>query len=114
VPDAQQPEEDRMPKWDYATVDDLVRDPKIRAALPESAKRVGGPFEDTLATLEASPGVKNRLREAVVKPLTSGDVPTIIAWLKSVIGYSPARLDARLSGGSSVRRDLVELREGMH
>ena len=97
----------------YDTVDQLVRDPKIREALPASAKRVGGPFEDTLTSLDASPAVKRRLRDAVVTPLMSGDVPTIVGWLKAIIDYSPAHLDARLSGGSEARRDLVELREGM-
>ena len=42
VPDAKQPEDDRMPRWDYATVDQLLADPKISEALPESAKQGGG------------------------------------------------------------------------
>ena len=45
-----------MPKWDFATVDQLLADPKIRAALPESAGKVAAPFEDTIKQLDASQG----------------------------------------------------------
>ena len=114
VPDAEQPEEDRMPKWNYDTLDALVHDPKIREALPASAKRVGDPFEDTLATLDASPAVKDRLREVVVQPLGSGDVETIVRWLKSIVDYSPDRLEQRFGYRSHGKQDLVELRQGMH
>jgi hypothetical protein len=103
-----------MPKWDYGTVDGLLRDPKIAEALPGSAKRVGEPFRDTLASLDASPAVKDWLREAVVTPLKSGNVPTIVAWLKAIIGYSPSTLDARMRYRNRSQEDLAELRHGMH
>jgi hypothetical protein len=114
VPDARQPEEDRMPKWDYATVDQLLADPKIRAALPMSADRVGGPFNDTLKTLDASPAVKAHLRKVVVGPLTSGSVPRIVAWLKGVIDYSEANLFKRLGPAPvPVERELSDLRQSV-
>jgi hypothetical protein len=110
VPDSKQPEEDHMPKWDYETVDQLLSDPKIRAALPMSADRVGKPFKDTLDSLDASPAVKDHLRGVVVQPLTSGSVPRIVAWLKGVIDYSEATLFARLRAAraraSRARNDL--------
>ena len=112
VPDSRQPEEDRMPKWDYATVDQLLSDPKICAALPMSADRVGGPFNDTLKTLDASQAVKDHLRKVVVNPLTSRSVPRIVAWLKGVIDYSEARLFKRLRPlPGPVERDLNDLRQ---
>jgi hypothetical protein len=114
VPDAQLPEDDRMPKWDYATVDALLADPKIRSALPESARKVAEPFEDTIRELDASKAVKEQLRLAVVKPLMSGNVPTIIGWLNSVIAYSPERLEARLRYHDRLRVDLVRLRQEVH
>ena len=114
VPDAQQPEADRMPKWDYATIDDLLRDPKICAALPMSAARVGGPFEDTLKTLEASDAVKRHLRKVVVEPLTSKSVPRIIGWLKAVIGYSEAALFTRIKTlRGPLERDLNDVRQSV-
>ena len=61
-----------------------------------SAERVGGPFNDTLKTLDASEAVQVDLRKVVVDPLTSGSQPRIIAWLKAVIGYDEARLFKRL------------------
>jgi hypothetical protein len=112
VPDAKQPDEDRMPKWDYDTVDELVADPKIQAALPMSAARVGGPFDDTLKSLDASPAVKKHLRKVVVEPLVSGSVPRIIAWLKAIIDYSEANLSKRLrSAPVPVERDVSDLRQ---
>ena len=62
VPDAKQPADDRMPKWDFATVDQLLADPKIRAALPESAGKVAAPFEDTIKQLDASRPSRTRSR----------------------------------------------------
>ena len=114
VPDAQQPEEDRMPKWDYDTVDQLLNDPKIRAALPMSADRVGGPFNDTLKTLDASNAVKNHLRKVVVEPLTSRSCPRIIRWLNDVINYSEATLFKRLRHiRGPLERDVNELRQSV-
>jgi hypothetical protein len=115
VPDAKQPEDDRMPKWDHATVDQLLADSKIRAALPESARKVAEPFEDTIKHLDASKAVKEQIRLAVVNPLKSGDVRLIGAWVKSVIDYSPANIERRLEyGKGELRQDLVELRSGTH
>ena len=114
VPDAQQPEADRMPKWNHNTVDDLLKDPKIQAALPMSADRVGGPFNDTLKSLDASKAVKDHLRKVVVEPLTSGSVPRIVAWLKGVINYSEATLFKRLKPHRRpVERDLNDLRQSV-
>jgi hypothetical protein len=114
VPDAQQPEEDRMPKWDYNTLDELLNDPKIQAALPMSAARVGAPFEDTLRTLDASEAVKRQLRRAVVEPLKSCNVPKIVAWLKRIVNYSPDTLFKRLrSLPRPVEQDLAELKQSV-
>ena len=111
VPDAQQPEEDRMPKWDYGTLDELLADPKIYAALPMSAARVGGPFNDTLKTLDASEAVKKHLHKVVVEPLTSNSQTQIIAWLKAVIGYDEATLFKRIQGiRGPLERDVNDLR----
>ena len=114
VPDAQQPEEDRMPKWDYNTLDELLNDPKIQAALPMSAARVGAPFEDTLRTLDASEAVKRQLRRAVVEPLKSCNVPKIVAWLKRIVNYSEDTLFKRLrSLPRPVEQDLAELKQSV-
>ena len=96
VPDAKQPEEDRMPKWDYGTVEQLLDDPKIKAALPMSAARVGDPFRETLKGLDASQPVKDQLYGAVVDPLTSKSVPRIRRWVLDVINYSPENVFRRL------------------
>ena len=115
VPDAKQPEDDRMPKWDYATVDALLADPKIRAALPESANKVAEPFEDTIKHLDASQGGQGPDPLAVVNPLKSGDVRQIGPWVKSVIDYSPENIERRLQyGKDELRQDLVDLRAGAH
>jgi hypothetical protein len=115
VPDAEQPEDDRMPKWDYATVDALLADSKIRAALPESAKKVAEPFEDTIKHLDASKAVKDQIQLAVVTPLKSGDVHQIGSWVKSVIDYAPENIERRLQyGKNELRQDLVDLRAGAH
>jgi hypothetical protein len=114
VPEAKLPPDDRMPKWDYATVDQLLADPKIRSALPESARKVAEPFEDTLAELKASGGVKRQLRLAVIKPLTSGNVAAITAWVKSVIDYSPRRLEDRLRAAWRGREDLIRVIQERH
>jgi hypothetical protein len=114
VPDAQQPEADRMPKWDYPTLDELLSNPKIYAALPMSAARVGGPFDDTLKTLDASEAVKRHLRKVVVDPLISGSQTRIIAWLKAVIGYDEARLFRRLRPiPRPVEQDVHDLRQSV-
>ena len=115
VPDAKQPEDDRMPKWDYSTVDQLLADPKIRAALPESAGKVAAPFEDTIKHLDASQAVKDQITLAVVDPLKSGNVRLISHWVKSVIDYAPANIERRLQyGKDALRQDLVDLRSGAH
>ena len=113
VPDAKQPEDDRMPKWDYSTVDQLLADPKIRAALPESAGKVAAPFEDTIKHLDASQAVKDQITLAVVNPLKSGNVRLISEWVKSVIDYAPGNIERRLQyGKDALRQDLVDLRSG--
>jgi hypothetical protein len=113
VPDAKQPEDDRMPKWDFATVDELLADPKIRAALPESAAKVAEPFEDTIKHLDASKAVKDQIQLAVVNPLKSGDLRRIGSWVKSVIDYAPENIERRLEHGENeLRQDLVDLRAG--
>jgi len=96
VPDARQPEADRMPKWDYGTVEELLDDPKIKEALPMSAARVGDPFRETLKGLDASQPVKDQLHNAVVVPLTSKSVPRIRRWVLSVINYSEGDVFRRL------------------
>ena len=116
VPDAKQPEDDRMPRWDFATVDQLLNDPKISDALPESAKKVAEPFTDTINTLDASQAVKDQLRRAILVPLSSGDKRLIREWVKAVINYSPANLGRRSQPlpRTEPREDLVEIRSGMH
>jgi hypothetical protein len=79
-----------------------------------SAARVGGPFEDTLKTLEASDAVKRHLRKVVVEPLTSKSVPRIIGWLKAVIGYSEATLFTRIKTiRGPLERDLNDVRQSV-
>jgi hypothetical protein len=116
VPDAKQPEEDRMPRWDFGSVDELLNDPKLSAALPESASKVAEPFKDTIKTLEASQAVKDQLRRAVVTPLSSGDLKQIRAWMLGVIGYNPANLGRRMQPlpKTTAHEDLGELRTGVH
>jgi hypothetical protein len=97
VPDAKQPEDERMPKWDYPTRDKLFADPKIHSTLPYSATKVAEPFEDTLKTLNASAAVKDHLRRMVITPLTSGSQAVIIAWVENVLAYRPGDLTRRLT-----------------
>ncbi len=85
-----------MPKWDYGTVEQLLDDPKIKAALPMSAARVGDPFRETLKGLDASQPVKDQLYGAVVDPLISKSVPRIRRWVLDVINYSPQNVFRRL------------------
>ena len=93
----------------------LLADPKIRAALPESAAKVAAPFEDTIKHLDASQAVKDQITLAVVKPLKSGNVRQISAWIKSVIDYTPETVERRLQyGKDELRQDLVDLRAGAH
>jgi hypothetical protein len=110
VPDAEQPEEDRMPKWDYGTVEELLDDPKIQVALPMSAARVGDPFNETLKGLDASQPVKDQLHSAVVVPLTSGSVRRIRRWILGVINYSERDVFRRLHPPAKSRGE-VELNE---
>ena len=107
VPDAKQPAEDRAPRWDFATLDGLLADPKFSQALLESGPKVAAPFKDTIKTLDASQSVKDQLERAVVKPLNSGDVKTIRAWIRAVAIPRPAPR-------SDPRQDLVDVMTGMH
>jgi hypothetical protein len=112
VPDDQLPEADRMPRWDFATVDQLLNAPKIHDQLPLTAKSLAGRFD--LDTLPGSAAVKAHVAKAVVAPLKSGDAKTIIAWLHRVLAYSHADLPRRISGTQSgLRQDLIEL-SGRH
>jgi hypothetical protein len=114
VPEAQLPADDRLPKWDYDTVDQLLNDPKIRAALPESAAKVAAPFADTVNDLQASKAVKAQLRRVVIDPLTSKSIPTIAAWLKAIIAYSPQRLDVRLrASDGGLKEDVNRVRQSV-
>jgi hypothetical protein len=67
-----------------------------------------------LKELDASKAIKDRLREAVVAPLTSGDVAQIRRWVKAVIAYSPATLELRLRHVSQLREEVLRLPQGMH
>jgi hypothetical protein len=111
VPDAKVPEADRMPKWDFDTVDEVLNAPKLRDQLPISAKSLAGRFD--VNALPGSAAVKAHIAEAVVAPLTSGDAKTIIAWLHKVLAYSPANLPRRMSGTQSgLQQDLKQLQSG--
>ena len=72
---------------------------RARSEDPRGAASLGGadgaPFEDTLAGLDASPAVQGPVARGGVPPLTSGDVESIVGWLKSVVDYSPNRLEQR-------------------
>jgi hypothetical protein len=107
VPDDKQPEDDRRPRWDYATLDALLGDPKFSQALLESGPKVAAPFKDTIKTLDASRSVKDQLEHAVVDPLTSKDIKRIRAWIKAVAVPRPAPR-------SDPRQDLVDVKTGMH
>jgi hypothetical protein len=111
VPDPELAEADRMPKWDFATVDQLLNAPKIHDQLPISASSLADRFD--VNALPGSAAVKAHIRTAVVTPLKSGDAKTVIAWLHQVLAYSRADLPRRISGGQSgLRQDLKELSSG--
>lgn len=108
VPDAKQPEDDRMPRWDFATLDGLLNDPKFSEALLESGPKVAAPFEDTIKTLDASKAVKEQLKRAVVEPLTSNDVKRIRRWIRRIVAHPLPQ------PRTAPEQDLVDLRTGAH
>jgi hypothetical protein len=111
VPDREVPEADRMPKWDFATVDQLLNAPKIHDQLPLTAKSLANRFD--VDTLPGSAAVKAHVANSIVAPLKSGDAKTIIAWLHKVLAYSAADLPRRISGTQSgLQQDLIELGSG--
>jgi hypothetical protein len=113
VPEASQPEDDRIPKWNYETADKLLADPKISSALPLSAQKIGEPFGETIDDLPVSKAIKNQLKRAVVAPLCSKDLKRVLALLHDVLHYSPDRVTRRIDSVSANRRDLVELKQGV-
>ena len=111
VPDPELPEADRMPKWDFATVDELLNAPKIHEQLPITAKSLTGRFD--VKTLPGSAAVKAHVTAAVVTPLKSGRPKLIIDLLHKVLAYSPDDLPRRISGTQSgLRQDLKQLQGG--
>jgi hypothetical protein len=114
VPDRDLPKDERMPKWDYATADQLLADPKIKAALPISGRKVGEPFRETIKGIPASTAVKNQLERAVVDPLTSKNVKIILDLLRDVLHYSPDRVKPRLAHARRVQEDLRDVIRDVH
>ncbi len=113
VPDPELPEADRMPKWDFATVDELLNAPKIHEQLPITAKSLTGRFD--VKTLPGSAAVKAHVTAAVVTPLKSGKPELIIDFLHKVLAYSPDDLRRRISGTQSgLRQDLAGLGSRRH
>lgn len=111
VPDPELTEADRMPKWDFETIDQLLNAPKIHDQLPITASSLASRFN--VDALPGSAAVKTHITAAVVVPLKSGDAKTVIAWLHKVLAYSPADLPRRMSGTQSgLRQDLTELGSG--
>ena len=111
MPDAEVPEADRMPRWDFDTVDQLLNAPKIHDQLPLTAKSLANRFD--VDTLPGSAAVKAHVANSIVAPLKSGNARTIIAWLHKVLAYSPANLPRRISGTQSgLQQDLIELGSG--
>ena len=109
VPARDLPKDERQPKWDYATADALLADPKIKAALPISGRKVGEPLGETIKGIAASAAVKNQLERAVVKPLCSKNVEVIVGLLKDVLHYSPDRVKPRLAHSRRVQEDLRDV-----
>ena len=108
VPDAELSEDDRMPKWDYATVDEVLHAPKLHDRLPITAKSLAARFD--VDSLPGSAAVKAHITEAVVGPLRSGDADTIIAWLHKVLAYSPDDLPRRVAAPrAGLDQDLTDL-----
>ena len=76
-----------------------------------SAARVGGPFDDTLKTLDASEAVKNHLHKVVVEPLTSARRRRSSPGSRRSIGYDEATLFKRIQGiRGPLERDVNDLR----
>jgi hypothetical protein len=114
VPDAKLPEDDRLPKFNYDTADKLLADPKVREALPISAKKIGDPFRDTINDLPVSQPIKNQLQKSVVAPLSSGKLDQVLQVLHDVLHYSPDRVRARIDAiPQHARRDLAEVKQGV-
>jgi hypothetical protein len=108
VPDAELSEADRMPKWDYATVDEVLNAPKLHEQLPITAKSLAGRFD--VNSLPGSAGVKAHIAKTVVSPLTSGKADTIIAWLHQVLAYSSEDLPRRVTNPrAGLGQDLRDL-----
>jgi hypothetical protein len=114
VPDRDLPQDERQPKWDYATADELLADPKIQAALPISGRKVGDPLNETIKGIPASKAVKNQLERAVVDPLVSKNIRTIVDLLKGVLHYSPDRVKPRLAHARRVQEDLRDVIRDVH
>jgi hypothetical protein len=113
VPEAQQPEDDRIPRWNYPTADKLLGDRKIKQALPLSAKKVGEPFAETIDDLPVSKAIKDQLKLAVVAPLVSNDLQRVLQVLHDVLHYSPDRVTPRIDAISqNARRDLAGVKQG--
>jgi hypothetical protein len=114
VPDRDLPQDERQPKWDYATADDLLADPKIQAALPISGRKVGDPLNETIKGIPASTAVKKQLERAVVDPLTSKNIQIIVGLLKDVLHYSPDRVKPRLAHSRRVQEDVRDVIRDVH
>jgi hypothetical protein len=114
IPDRELPQDERAPKWEYATADQLLADPKIKAALPISGRKVGEPLAETINGIDASGTVKDQLRRAVVKPLCSKNVRIILDLLGDVLHYSPDRVKPRLAHSRRVQEDLRDVIRDMH
>jgi hypothetical protein len=114
VPDRELPKDERMPKWDYATAEELLADPKIKAALPISGRKIGEPFKETIKEIPASTAVKNQLERAVVNPLISKNADVILGLLKDVLRYSPDRVKPRLAHARRVQEDLRDVIRDVH
>jgi hypothetical protein len=114
IPDRELAKDERQPKWDYATADDLLADPKIQAGLKISGRKVGEPFKETIKGLPASTAVKKQLERAVVNPLISNNVSIILGLLKDVLHYSPDRVKPRLAHSRRVQEDLRDVIRDVH
>jgi hypothetical protein len=114
VPDRDLPQDERQPKWDYATADALLADRKIQDGLKISGRKVGEPFRETIKTIPASKAVKNQLERAVVDPLTSKNAQIIVGLVKDVLRYSPDRVKPRLAHARRVQEDLRDVIRDVH
>jgi hypothetical protein len=114
VPDRELAQDERQPKWDYATADELLGDPKIRAGLKISGRKVGEPFRETIKGIPASKAVKDQLERAIVGPLVSKNAQIIVDLIKDVLHYSPDRVKPRLAHSRRVQEDLRDVIRDMH